>query len=349
MIQNFNNIEVEKEIYNDIKKILLKIKYCRSKSAFESLTEELNSLYLLCDEYDLPFFEIPEKYISRGITIEDNDIKRKIYINQQERFANYIMENDDHFMDFSNQTSLFDDMYFDVDNIKYTKINDINIIIDYAKEFMTYYDKRFIDAFNELDNNNHILMAPKSVFDLYEAVFIPTKYCNYPYMGIYFNGNIDDSSSIVHEIAHMINFKFANNNLKTRNYPYYYQEVYSHYAQLVFYDFMKKKNIYNQDIDNSFKSTMSLLGSNLASINYTFESGEYDCLEDLYGDIQYGYGIALALKYYDMYKEDSDKAKYFSEQFIEQSYHYEPIETLDKFGLNKEELISGELIKKYIK
>lgn len=349
MNNDFNNIKVEQEIYNDIKKILLKIKYCRSKSAFNHLTEELNSLYLLCDEFDLYSAEGPEKYISRGITIEDNNIKRRIFFNQQEKFAKYILDNYDHFINFSSQNKLFDDMYFDSENIQCTKIHDINKIINYAKDFMTFYDKRFIDSFNELENNNHMLLSIKSIFDLYEAVFIPTKYCDYPYMGIFFNENIDDASSIVHEIAHMVNFKFSNNNTKTRNYPYYYQEVYSHYAQFVFYDYMKKNNMYNQDIDNFFKSAISLLGSNLASINYTLENDDLDSLEDLFGDIQYGYGIALALKYYDIYKDDPEKAKYFTEQFIEHSYHYEPIETLNKFGLNEEELISGELIKKYIK
>ena len=349
MVDIIDNIKSEKEVYKDIRMLLYKIRYCRSKSAFEQLTEELNSLYQLCDEFDLFDALEPEKYISRGITIEDNIIKKRYYLNEANRFINYISNNIEHFLNFSDQNNLFENFYYDSEATHLNKITDTNEIIEYAYEFMKDYDQKFVEAFNLLKKKNHFLISKKNVFDLYEGVFIPNKYCDYPYIGVFFSENIDDASSIVHEVAHMIHHNYAKNNLKTRNYPYFYQEVYSHYIQFAFYEYMKKKKIYIEDINNSFKASLFLLGSNLESINYTLENDDCFNYEDLFYDIQYGYGITIALKYLDIYKDDPEKAKYLTNQFIQQSYYYEPIENLNEFGLDKEELTSGELIKKYLK
>lgn len=349
MVNIISNLEAEKEVYKDIKKILYKIKYCKSKSSFEQLTEELNSLYLLCDEFDLFDALDYEKYISRSITVEDNILKMRYYLSESKKFIDYISKNIEHFLTFSDQKDLFKDLYYDSNTTHLNKITDINEIIEYAYEFMKDYDKRFIESFNLLNDKNHLLISKKNIFDLYEGVFIPNRYCAYPYIGIFLNENIDDSSSIVHEVAHMINHNYAKNNFKTRNYPYYYHEVYSHYIQFVFYEYIKRKNMYIEDIDNSFKSCLFLLGNNLESINYILESDECFNYEDLFYDIQYGYGIAIALKYLDIYKYDPEKAKYLTNQFIEQSYYYEPIEILNKFGLDEDELINGKLIKNYLK
>lgn len=344
----FNNLKAEEEIYRDIKKLLYKIRYCKSASSFQQLTEELNCLYLLCDEFDLFNVLNAENYVSRGITIEDNILKRRYYLNEAKRFINYISNNLEHFLNFSDQNILFENFYYDSESTHLNKIIDTDEITEYAYEFMNNYDKRFVEAFNLLKDKNHLLFSKKSVFDLYEGIFIPNKYCTYPYIGIFLSENIDDSSSIVHEIAHMIHHNFAKNNFKTRNYPYFYQEVYSHYIQFVFYDYIKSKKLYIKDIDNSFKASLFLLGTNLDSINYSLENNECFNYEDLFCDIQYGYGIAIALKYLDIYKLDPEKAKYLTNQFIQESYYYEPIENLNKFGLNEEELINGEVIKKYI-
>lgn len=66
----------------------------------------------------------------------------------------------------------------------------------------------------------------------------------------------------------------------------------------------------------------------------------------------YHYQKLQFLKYqdiYDIYKQDKEKADYYTEKFLSESGKFDYIATIDKYGIDREKMESCEVIKKYIK
>ena len=176
-----------------------------------------------------------------------------------------------------------------------------------------------------------------------------------PYIIIYSLHNIVDTVTLIHEMGHVYHFQKIEQlrNKQYFNIVYNNQlEVYSHYLELLSYDYFSGK-INKIDILNLKRTLIktliefyAYLEIGLTQLNIKNYKENY---EDYFKDYNYGRGILIALEFYDMYQNDKEKADYNIEKYISETGKYDFLTTIDKYGLNREHIESCEAVKKYIK
>lgn len=346
-IDKYDNSKAELELYKDMRILISELKKAESKLNFNRLAVELNNLYTLAGYFDLYDYPNVEDYVARPIDITDSDDRFKIFLRNHRRLYDLVNKDLDYHLAVSELSDLFIENNFEKKYHELNYIGNYQEIVNYAKEFMNYYDNKLLNAYNTIEKKNHILIKEFDESDL-GGLFTPLSNNKTPYLSFFLNSNIDDAATIVHETAHLRQYDLLKNNKTCENYNYFFQEVYSFFLQFAFYHYIKEKNIYTKDIDTCFNAYLDNLCKFLIDFNDDLTTNELSNTY-IFNDIQYSYGILVALKYFDIYKNDPEYAKLLTDNFIEQSYHYEPLEVLNSFGLDSEELASGEILKKYIK
>lgn len=219
----------------------------------------------------------------------------------------------------------------------YTNLDDS---VDIARDFMNKYNIKMYDTFEWMRNNKRIRIKKNSNGSVGGYVYL-TNIIN-PYMVINSKGNIYDASCFVHETAHIIHNQSS--IIKETNYPYFYNEVYSNYTQLLFLKYMEDNNFYKDDIKKIKLKKIISLENYLRRMEFNIKRNYV--YED---NFQYGYGIALALYYYNMYLDDPELAEYYMDWFIKCSSLFEQNEVLNKFGITKEKIITKNNINSFLK
>ena len=338
------NDKAKLEIYKDIHNVLDELKGTNSKSKFERLANDLNSLYDLANNYSLRDYPLYEQYISRDIDISLNQDNFNILMKHIRKLYELIIKDLEYHIEISEQSDYFEFYNFKRDYRSLSKISDYNEIFYYAKEFMNSYDPDLLKKYNDLDDKNHILINYTT--EEINSTLISFYDNKTPYISLNLNHDIEASATIVHEAAHLKQDAFLRNN--HAHFNYLFREVYSFYLQFVFYDYIQKQKLYQNDVNICFNHCLDDLDVYLLDLYGNLENiGNIDF--SIHDNILYSYGILLGLKYYDIYKNDPEKAKYLTDQFIEQSFSYDPMTVLNSFGLNKKEIKSGKVLKKYIK
>ena len=343
----FDNKKAELELYKDMRTLITELKKADSKSNFNRLAVELNNLYTLANYFDLYDYPEVEDYVARSISVLDSDNRFKIFLKNHRRLYDLINEDLDYHLAISELSDLFIEQDFEKSYHELEYMGDYQEMLYYAKEFMNKFDSKLLNAYNEIEKKNHILIKGFDETGL-GGLFTPLSNNKTPYLSFFLNNNIDDSSTIVHETGHLRQYDLLKNNKTNDNYNYLFQEVYSFFLQFAFYHYIKEKKIYVKDIEACFNACLDNLSKYLIDLNDDLTTNELSNTY-LFNDIQYCYGILVGLKYFDIYKNDPEYAKLLTDSFIEQSYHYKPMKVLNSFGLDSEELVSGEILKKYIK
>ena len=206
---------------------------------------------------------------------------------------------------------------------------------------------------NMLNENRVIVMNNGNQLETGLTVCSTTKFS--PYIIIYLFKNIIDPVTLIHEMGHVYHFQKIEQLRNNQYYKIIYNnqlEVYSHYLELLSYDYFSKT--YNErDILNikrlmikTFVEFYKSLELNLENFNLETYMNYYD---DFYKDYAYGRGMLLAFEFYDMYQNDKEKAEYNIERFISENGKHDFYTTLGKYDLNRERIERGESIRKYMK
>ena len=344
--QKYDNSKAEIEIYKDIRDLITQLKKADSNNKFDKIAADLKMLYDLTERHNLYDYPNVDNYVSRKIDTYENDNLYNIFVKKMNRLLSIIQDDLDFYQEYALNYELFKYYKFEKDyhELEYVKDKEI---FEYAKEFMSYFDKDLYNAYKTLEDHNHILLNDYDKTEL-GGLFTPLNNNKLSYLSLYLNNNIDDASSIVHETAHLRQHDFLKNSKANNSYNYLYREVYSYFIQFVFYDYLKNKNLFKRDIDTCFNGCLENLNNTFVNLNYDLDHLDSDYLA-LYSDLQYAFGIHIALKYYDIYINDPEYAMFLTNSFIEDSYNYAPLDVLNNFGLDKDDILNGEILIKYLK
>ena len=345
--EKYPNKEAEIELYKDIRNIITDLKNTGSKSKFSRLSADLNNLYEIAGYFNLYDYPLVDDYVSRPTTIFDSDIKYNIFRKNNQKFFDLITKE----LDYHREIAILFEQFLLNDYKKEYRplayINNFEEIQTYAEDFMKNFDLGLYEIYKNIKDNNHILIKEQDETGL-GGLYTHLSYNRTPYLSFFLNNNIDDSSTIAHETAHAKQGRIMYNNKTYDNYNYIFKEVYSYYVQFCFYKYMNDKKIFVEDVNACFNNWLDDLCKYLINLNDDLNNINPSELQ-IYENFEYSYGILLALHFFDIYQNDPEYAKLLTNEFIEHSYKKEPYEVLNDFGLDYDEIASGDILRKYIK
>ena len=222
-------------------------------------------------------------------------------------------------------------------------------------DFYSNYGNNSYRRIKKYLNDEHLHIITKINNDPYYDTFA---YCNYnivsnnSHIVAAVNGKLDlaDVSALVHEIGHALHFK-AIKTMNTWDNVIFgcAVEMPSTTMQKLFIDFAIKNNIAQADELNInllvlLKSFMKNVKTSKLLLSYLRSRNSNSFVDDH----AYIYGTLLAYYYAEKYKQDPEQTKENIQRFIRHIGYMNEIEMLDKFGIDKKELIEGKYIKKNV-
>lgn len=329
---------IPEQIEKDFYKVFENIKKAKSASAIDIHASDYYQLYGLCQNLNVE--EIPSinyftsKKIEEPVTDElvgyvSNVYKHLEYHEKVSNVGNII-------------PNFYDDNMFQhyIDNYDCVRM---------ALEFLHKYDVLLASELENIINNDNLFFMPYNVEEGLCANTFSFVTLDNTYIIVYNMYCISDVSSLIHEIGHVVTERIINNNrhfLKNPERTFFYSEVYSHFLQFVFILENINYTKYSYDFSTDMKIVMNVLKSSLKQLNnYLRGHNESSVLGDALTD---SYGILLALHYAEMYVKDKEKSKFYIKKLIEESFYFDPIDCIDNYGLSKEDIASGRLIKKVL-
>lgn len=356
-----NDIDLLKEnIYSDISKIVLKIKNCHSKTSYNVLLSELMVLYNLADKFDVVDIPDIDDFSFKTYSIDELKIIKKIISKYQNSYKDNrkIITNYKKILTKNNYNV---ETEFDRDFLISKKISlqeNLEIVNDFFKEF----DSQSFDYFIKLCKDNRVAY---NICDIKQIESYGTTYLGYdnymPYMLIESPENILSAITLVHEIGHLSDYNKSKSNSNKHRINKNLNnclEINSHFYELVFYDFLEKNNICNEDLKNikigyfehlfvNICDFDNLLNKNISTIN-----DAYDNYNEIIDIPEYVYGKIFALCFYDKYNSDNKKGLESINKFISNSgvFEYKSFDDiLSNMPFTKEIVIKGKTLKKILK
>lgn len=348
---------IKNEVIKDIYNIIYKIKKCHSKSMYNVLMSDLSMLYKLA--YDLDIYDVPDvdKFSYKSYSFSDIKVLKDMLSMYNLKILFYKKFTDSYMTLFEKNYSIENSEY-DFEYLINKKV-DIKQSIILVKDFLSINNKFLYDKFIELSKNHRIIYIPNKLgfFSNYGTTYYSITNNFNPYILLNDISTISTSISLVHELGHIYDYELTKNGiLKERINKSYsnYMEVYSHYMELLFIDFLKNQKVYTNDINAykmSYIDTLSkevielykLLNKQIYNINHIYEN-----YPDIFTIPEYALGKAIAYEFYDMYKEDKERTNVNIHKFLINYGKDTELKFLDYYGLNKEKIMSGNAIKKHI-
>ena len=225
----------------------------------------------------------------------------------------------------------------------------IKIVADFFKD----YDKDIYDYYENFIMNGKLFIV-NEIFDGYGLSSVSDELLE-PYLFLQNNNNIIDLMVIAHEIIHIYlseKEKYISNEEFKMKYINGINEVYSHYIEYIFLDYLESINYNKIDIINHKKNLYSDLIERLAVFYVMLESNidfkSYDEVS-FYNELKlYSYGLYFLYHFYDQYLEDKDKAKENITNFMLDSKKYDFKHLINNYGLKEENLRDYKVLLKHI-
>ena len=340
------DIDTKRTIFKDINMMINKIKKCNSKTMYNVYLYELECLYYLCEELSINDYPNIENYSNKSIGINED----KLY----DKYCNQLLNDKAYHLEFSKNSK-------NIDYCKYQNLNNFSLQIEINPidnielmcEFLNDYDTRIYNIFKQLLVENRIIVTEKNTIsnEMKTPAWILISYGSYhPYIVINSEKCISDSINLIHELGHAYD-----NQMKKSNKILYQkrinclEEVISCYFQFIYIDYLKNKNLFKKELQNTkyiynipFVEYIDKIEAEYKKINEKYIE---DNILDEY--LNYTYGIAIAYHFLERYKNDSEKTKKEINEFIVLNGQYNMMEMLEKFNL-KNELVDSKILKKYI-
>ena len=300
-----SSILIDNMVRSDIISLVYKIKKCHSKSLYDKLISDLSMLYDLANILQLDNVLDVDNYSYKTFLTDytEREKNQKNFYNENYEFNGELTDN---YIYLLNK--------YTIQNFNYnvTKMN-IKESQTLVAEFLNKLDKKIYKSFKNCVKNN-------------KFIYISSKECDFFNDGLTFYGNyfkpyvlIDDKKSIftaltsVHEAGHIYDF----DNLKEYKFNYL-GEIYSHFLELVFGDYLIDNKIDCKNVKyeylNNLKETVTdlynLLNEDIIT-NLDFKQ-KYN---QIYYNLEYTYGMVLALEFYNIYLQDKELGMYKINEF----------------------------------
>lgn len=342
--------EVKKDAYD----LIQKIKGCHSKSRYYQLMNDLFSLYEMCDYLCIDNIPNIDDY---SFKYQDVNITN---IGVSDLVANYI-KNRDYYFELSKMGTKLINKYNMPRGYRYEYLlknylnntDSLNLSLDFLKQFnIKIYD----ELLKVIVNNRALITTNIDNVDNYGTTYLLNE-VKAPYLIIESQNNLTLPFTIVHEAGHIFHHSKYNKNsykiIKANLYSSNLMEFYPNFLELVFADYLKDKNIFLDDlilIKKSFDLDVAELLEKLNNLLFIYlDKNCFDYIGYYAKLIENTLSKVVAYHFYDMYLEDSDKTLYNIDQFLTYLGCYDNVDILDKFGLNKDEILNSKVLEKHIK
>lgn len=126
-------------------------------------------------------------------------------------------------------------------------------------------------------------------------------------------------------------------------------ETIAYYLQFVYIDYLSKKKIFDNNINNLYYGYNATYVEHIGKIKEEYNLLNKNSIYDSYIDeyLNYTYGIVIAYHFLERYKIDPEKTKREIKNFVMLNGQYNMMEMLEMFNL-KEEILDSKILKKYI-
>ena len=318
---------MEESIKKDIINIINMIKKCHSKSMYNSLISDLDKLYTLAHILNIEVLNVDDfSYKNYPFNFKKIEKKQKnFYLNNYD-FNKELVNNYQDILSVLNPVA-----YYELPVLSDTKIQEL------IKESLLSYDRKIYNLYNKY--NDRIIYLNE--LDMDGLTF----YGNFfePYILIEKENTIFTCLKLIHELGHV--YDFSNSQEKRYNYT---GEIYSHFNELVFYDcqydilnseIIKKNYLYS--LRESICELEELLNSNI-NTNEEFRNN----YSKIYYNLEYTYGMILALEFYNEYDFSFKKGINLITSFsYNKNYIKDIFDLIDKYDFDINDIKKGKTLK----
>ena len=335
-----SDILIEQMVRSDILNIVRRMKRCHSKSMYDKLISDLEKLYELANILQFDDILNVDNYSYKTFSKDYTKIvkKQKKFYNENYEFNYELTDNYLYILNkYPNQKFNY---YVTEMNIKESQT--------LVAEFLNKFDKKIYESFKNCVMNNRFIYINSDECDFFDDGL--TLYGNYftPYVLIDDQRSIFTAVTSIHEAGHIYDF----DNLNERKYNYL-SEIYSHFLELVFGDYLAENKIDCQNVkyeylDNLEENIIDL--SNLLKENIITNLDFRQKYSQINSIVEYTYGMILALEFHNIYLQDKELGMYKINNFSKTKNEYNnPFDVIEKFKFNKDEILEGKILQKYIK
>lgn len=232
-------------------------------------------------------------------------------------------------------------------NPTFSMINIENILI-LLSNFFSLYDKNIFNHYKKVLDKKLIYICP-NIEDAYAKTFtLNSEKCSYILISKE-NQNILFAQTLAHEIIHSYINTFLYDISPKERFKYHINsldEVYSHFIELIFIDYLKKINYDKKEIKNLKDYTNFTLGYYLSSFGEVFKNKDDLNLEDYIIYENYSYGMLIAFHYYINYHKNPDKTKQDILNMTLNSASKDKHFLLNNYSLSEEDICNPKILTK---
>lgn len=373
---------IEKNLESDLKKL----EYLYSKSNTSSkMNRILYDLNFFSDIYRMCYPDLPKEYFSWEKDKNNSLLLGSKILEMDIKFSESVITNNKLYNDMSSNAIAGFNNYplykYLSDKIQGYSNKELN---ESMYEFLNSYDSKLCKMFKDKINNHEIFYSFDLDAFIGENVNIDSLKKNFITLRYNDRKNIDDAASVMHEFGHSYEHELMYNrniSLLADATPFF--EVCSSFFEYAYMNYLKENRLLNKDIkivfDLYYKNIL-LFNIDIYTIsNYIKKGGFIDIYEETINindeevwletdrvkdklnyymnslnreplnfrkTYIYGIGKLFAVILYDNYKKDPNN---FKKEFANALCNYpltKDISAFSNLGINKEELISSNILKK---
>ena len=373
---------IEKNLESDLKKL----EYLYSKSNTSSkIYRILYVLIFFSDIYRMCYPDLPKEYFSWEKDKNNSLLLGSKILEMDIKFSESVITNNKLYNDMSSNAIAGFNNYplykYLSDKIQGYSNKELN---ESMYEFLNSYDSKLCKMFKDKINNHEIFYSFDLDAFIGENVNIDSLKKNFITLRYNDRKNIDDAASVMHEFGHSYEHELMYNrniSLLADATPFF--EVCSSFFEYAYMNYLKENRLLNKDIkivfDLYYKNIL-LFNIDIYTIsNYIKKGGFIDIYEETINindeevwletdrvkdklnyymnslnreplnfrkTYIYGIGKLFAVILYDNYKKDPNN---FKKEFANALCNYpltKDISAFSNLGINKEELISSNILKK---
>ena len=358
---------------NDIEKLKYLAEHASSKSKKREYVIVLETLLALKDEIENTKTEYSPSNISQYFIDKSHLNNQKQLVNKYSQkeykdFINMICKN------CQSNTKLYYEELYCKNYIKFKDVKDI--ILD----FFNTFDNKLYPLVKEMLTNDHLLIVNDHLTSG-EGYSILNPFSNNCYIFTVIDNKfkLDNISCLVHELGHIISFQNfkSNPNAYKQSISNSFIEVPAFSFEFLFLDFLLKNNLYTKEVEKVINNNLYTLNNYISFLKVInkvidqldilryYETEEIQdilnsvgivksddfvdlCFSDLTSNHIYTLGNLISLNYLSKYRLDEEKTKRNIMSFISNIGIYDDFDTMNKFGLNLEELKRCEYVKQEV-
>lgn len=328
---------LEKDIY----KIVQELKKCTNKTRYFKLVTACDDLSTLAFLKDINI-NVPDEL--------EYELNKKDLEAIDESYTKLLFDNINHMYSYNRKICKMLNK-FDIKSFYQRSYNNkisFNENLALAKDFFENYDETLYRYFNKLINSSNFFTI-NQINENCGMTYRSNEIVK-PYVYVSPLNNIVDYLTIIHETIHAYLFenqRYLSPNEQFNDEVNNFQEVYSSFIELLGIKYLNDIRYNKEDINNLKDNNEYSLIEKLLD----FEDNLYDEFSyELYTTSEaYAYASILSYHFYNQYRQNKELAKQNILDFMLESKNHNKLYMLDNYGLNKNDIINSQKLKKYMK